>query len=115
MTNYNANNLKFPFLYALNELLWLEPHKDTKRQFVDAAVRLLSKGFNTDTNCSIGLGLLGAVVGYNGIPSYYRSKVLKAEYSGGNRVRSRTYHPNCIVDTIESLVRTAPTMDKQLF
>ncbi len=46
-----------------------------KRMFIESAVRVLSKGFNTDTNCSIVLGLIGAIVGYNNIPTYYRHKI----------------------------------------
>jgi ADP-ribosylglycohydrolase len=49
-----------------------------KKQFIDSSVRVLSKGFNTDTNASIALGMVGAIIGYNNIPSFFKSKILNA-------------------------------------
>jgi hypothetical protein len=70
---------------------------------------VLSKGFNTDTNCSIVLGLVGAVVGYNNIPSYYRSRVLSGEYSASGRVRSRDYSSKRVIDAVAGLLRDRPS------
>ena len=73
-----ASHIRFPFIFAIKELINLDVSaKDAKQNFVEIAGRILSKGFNTDTNCSIVLGLVGASFGYNNIPSYFREKVLK--------------------------------------
>ena len=77
MSNVTASNLKFPFVFAVNEMLEVDDRqKDLKKVFINSAIRTLSKGFNTDTNCSIVLGLVGAIIGYNNIPSYFRNKIL---------------------------------------
>lgn len=79
MTNINANHLKFPFIYAINEILELDNNKkDLKTFFIESTIRILAKGYSTDTNCSIGLGLVGAIIGYNNIPSYYKSMILNS-------------------------------------
>ena len=84
-------------------------HKDLKKSFTESTIRILAKGFNTDTNCSIVLGLIGAVVGYNNIPSYYRSRVLNGEYSAGGRIRSRDYSSKRIIDAVANLLKDGPT------
>lgn len=35
-----------------------------KINFIDSLVKILLKGYNTDTNCAIVMGLVGAVIGY---------------------------------------------------
>jgi hypothetical protein len=110
MTTSTANNLKYPLVYAVNEMLEIDvQHKDLKKSFIESTIRILSKGFNTDTNCSIVLGLIGAVVGYNNIPSYYRSKVLNGEYSAGGRVRNRDYSSKRVIDAVASLLKDGPS------
>jgi hypothetical protein len=52
--------------------------KDAKKQFLEAALRVLSRGFNTDINCSIVLGVVGAALGYNNIPNYFRDKIFNS-------------------------------------
>lgn len=82
----NANNLKFPFCFAFWEMMKTDSSaKDPKKQFIDAAIRILSRGFSTDTNCSIVLGVVGAALGYNSIPNYFRDKILNAEKGVGKR------------------------------
>lgn len=110
MTTSTANNLKYPFVYALNEMLEIDvQQKDLKKAFIESTIRVLAKGFNTDTNCSIVLGLIGAVVGYNNIPSYYRSKVLNGEYSASGRKRNRDYSSKRIIETVATLLKDGPT------
>ena len=82
----NANHLKFPFCFAVWEMMKTDSSgKDPKKQFIDAALRVLSRGFSTDVNCSIVLGVVGACLGYNSIPNYFRDKILKAERGVGKR------------------------------
>jgi len=45
---------------------------DPKQQYAEIAGRILSKGYNTDTNCSIVLGLIGGALGYDHTPYYFR-------------------------------------------
>lgn len=109
MSSVTANNLKFPFVFAINEMLEVdERQKDLKKVFINSAIRTLSKGFNTDTNCSIVLGLVGAIIGYNNIPSYFRNKILNCEGSGSTG-RGRDYHPKRIVDVVNNLIKSGPT------
>lgn len=70
-------------------------------------MRVLSKGFNTDTNCSIVLGLVGAIIGYNNIPSYFRSKVINAE-GEGQRIRPKNFSSKRIVSVVAELIREGP-------
>lgn len=115
MTNLTANNLKFPFLFAINEMLEIDSFKkDPKKQFIQSAVRVLSKGYNTDTNCSISLGLVGAIIGYNNIPSYFRHKILNAEYKTGKN-RGRDYNSQRVVDVVAELIKSGPTQLSGIF
>lgn len=109
MSNTTANNLKFPFAFAINEMLDIDEHKDLKKYFIETAIRVLSKGFNADTNCSITLGVIGAVIGYSNIPSYFRSKVVNAESGCSFRVRKREYSSFKILDAVEKLLKMGPT------
>jgi hypothetical protein len=95
-----ASHLRFPFIFALKELMNLEiTKKDTKKQYLDAAIRVLSRGFNTDTNCSIVLSLVGAALGYDGIPHYFKDKVLKSAKENGTK-RTRDYWSGRVVDLV---------------
>ena len=74
-----ASHLRFPFVFAMKELINLDVSaKDAKQTFVEIAGRILSKGFNTDANCSIVLGVIGAALGFDNVPYYFREKILKA-------------------------------------
>ena len=82
----NANHLKFPFCFAIWQLMKINPiAKDAKKQFIVSALRVLSRGFNTDINCSIVLGLVGAALGYNNIPNYFRDKIFNSQRGLGKR------------------------------
>lgn len=48
-----------------------------KVNFLDTLIEVLRKGGDTDTNAAIVCGMMGAIVGYNQIPSYFRSKIIK--------------------------------------
>lgn len=105
MTNFNSSNLKFPLFYAMNELLSFDYDSSCqKKSFISSAINVLSKGFNTDTNCSITLGLIGATIGYNNIPSYYRNKILSSE--DNNRKRNKHFSSKRIVDLVSNLIKT---------
>jgi hypothetical protein len=48
----------------------------------------LLKGFNTDTNCSIVMGLVGAAVGWNRIPVYWKHIVGECKVQNGKKPRN---------------------------
>jgi len=73
---------------------------DLKKQFIESTVRVLSKGFNTDTNCSISLGLVGAVIGYNNIPSYFKHKIINSEYKVSKMNRGRDYNSQRVINVV---------------
>ena len=101
MTTTTAKKLHFPFIYAINEMLEIEDNvRDMKKKFIESAVRILSKGFTTDTNCSIVLGLIGSVIGYNNIPSYFRSKILNSN-PYPTKKRSRGYPSRKVVEIVD--------------
>ena len=91
-----ASHIRFPFIFAIKELINLDVEaKDVKQNFAEIAGRILSKGFNTDTNCSIVLGLVGAALGYNNIPNYFREKVLKQDKNISKR--SKNYRTGRVI------------------
>lgn len=108
MSTAKANSFKFPFIFAVRELINLDLEgRDPKKQYVDAAVKVLSRGFNTDTNCSITLGLVGAALGYNNTPNYFRDKILSCERKKSGK-RSRDYWSGGIVEMVNNLLKDGP-------
>jgi len=84
-------------------MLEIDKNKDMKKQFIDSSVRVISKGHNTDTNGSIALGMVGAIIGYNNIPSYFRSKIINAS-STHRKHRVRNYSSQRVVEVVEKLL-----------
>lgn len=73
--------LKTSFTYSCIEI----NKKDIN--FIDTLIRILSKGGDTETNCSIVLTLVGAVIGYNGIPGYFKQKIINSRMKDSPRPR----------------------------
>lgn len=65
--------------------------------FVDSLVRILSKGGDTETNCSIVLTLVGAIVGYNGIPGYLKQKIVNSRMKDSPRPRDEKYSTHKVI------------------
>ena len=61
--------LKTGFTYTATELMRNEVN------FIDSLTNTLLKGGETDSNCAIVMTMVGAIVGYNSIPSYFRHKI----------------------------------------
>lgn len=92
MSNINASRARFPFIYSVNELLEYEAwRKDKRLFFIDCLLRVLNKGYNTDTNCSVVLGMVGAAMGYHEIPSYYKAKIIEGQVSQRNKNRTKIF------------------------
>lgn len=73
--------LKTSFTYACIEI--------NKRQldFVESLITILSKGGDTETNCAIVMTLIGAIVGYNGIPGYFKQKIVNSRMQDSPKPR----------------------------
>jgi hypothetical protein len=57
------------------------------------------KGGDTETNCAVVLTLIGAIVGYNGIPRYFKEKIINAKTNTNNwKGRDKKY---CIYNVID--------------
>jgi hypothetical protein len=54
-------------------------------------VRILMKGGDAETNCAIVLTLIGAIVGYNGIPGYFKQKIVNSRMKDSPRPRDDKY------------------------
>lgn len=78
----NIGKLKTSFTYACIEV----NRKEVK--FMDSLLKTLLKGGDTDANCAIVMALVGCVVGYNAIPSYFRQKIINSRMSQSNRPRN---------------------------
>ena len=73
--------LKTSFTYACIDLN--KNHPD----FIDSLIRILLKGGDTETNCAVVLAIVGAIVGYNGIPNYFKQKIVNSRMKNSPRPR----------------------------
>lgn len=78
----NVGKLKTAFTYALSEI----SKKEVK--FMDSLLKTLLNGGETDANCAIVMALIGSIVGYNQIPSYFKQKILNFRMSQSSRPRN---------------------------
>lgn len=68
----------------------------------------LQRGGDTDANTAIVMTLIGAVVGYNGIPGYFKQKIINARMKDSPRPRNEKYSPHQVVGIIENLMKVQP-------
>jgi len=54
------------------------------------------------------LALVGAIVGYNGIPGYFKQKIINSRMKDSPRPRDEKYGPNNVIDIIEGLLKHQP-------
>jgi hypothetical protein len=47
--------------------------------------------------------LIGAIVGYNGIPGYFKEKIINAKTNNSSRSKAEKYCPRRVVSIIENL------------
>jgi hypothetical protein len=80
---------------------------DFKQQYIEIAGRILAKGCNTDTNCSIVLCCIGAALGYSNTPYYFREKILKSDHKPAPN-RPRDYWAGRVVDIVSRLLKEGP-------
>jgi ADP-ribosylglycohydrolase len=55
---------------------------------MDSLLKTLLKGGETDANCAIVMALIGAIVGYNQIPSYFKQKITNFRMTQSSRPRN---------------------------
>lgn len=77
----NMGRLKTAFTYACIEM----SKKDIN--FFEILCYNLQRGGDTDANCAIVMTLIGAIVGYNGIPGYFKQKIINARMKDSPRPR----------------------------
>ena len=69
-------------------------------KFMDSLLATLVKGGDTDANCAVVMALVGSVVGYNSIPSYFKQKVVNSRMSQSSRPREDQYSAYHIVEIV---------------
>lgn len=55
---------------------------------MDSLLKTLLKGGDSDANCSIVMALIGCIVGYNQIPSYFKQKIMNFRMSQSSKPRN---------------------------
>jgi ADP-ribosylglycohydrolase len=55
---------------------------------MDSLLKTLLKGGDSDANCSIVMALIGGIVGYNHIPSYFKQKIVNSRMTQSSRPRN---------------------------
>lgn len=98
----NIGKLKTGFTYACIEI----NKKEVK--FMESLLKTLLKGGDTDANAAIVMALVGSIVGYNAIPSYFRQKIINARMTQSSRPRNDEYTPYHVVDIVDGLMRARP-------
>jgi len=95
--------VKIAFLYSLHFM-----RKSVS--YEDAMVEMLRQGGDTDTNCCIVGGMLGALHGFKGIPEEVRRQVLsfEANQDGGIKRPDYLVPGKCAERLIEEIIRVRP-------
>ena len=101
--NKKSGWAKIAFIYAMYYL-------KNNFGYVDALKDILSKKGDTDTNCCIIGGLLGALHGYDKLPKDIVEKVLKFDPSKNSGVKRPDFlvPGKCVKNLIEVILATAP-------
>jgi len=96
--------VKIAFLYSLDFLR-------KKTEFEEAMKIMLTKGGDTDTNCCIVGGMLGALHGYSGIPKRLTDPVIsfEAEKVGGIRRPDFLVPAKCAEWVIREIIKIRPS------
>jgi ADP-ribosylglycohydrolase len=71
-------------------------------------LKTLLKGGDTDANAAIVMGLVGSIVGYNNIPSYFKQKIMNSRMNQSSRPRNEEYTPYHMIEIVENLMKVRP-------
>lgn len=75
---------------------------------MESLLKTLVRGGDTDANSAIVMTLVGSIVGYNNIPSYFKQKIINSRMTQSSRPRSDEYTPYHVVDIVENLMKVRP-------
>lgn len=64
---------------------------------MESLLKTIVKGGDTDANSAIVMALVGSIVGYNNIPSYFKQKIMNSRMSQSSRPRGDEYCPYHII------------------
>jgi hypothetical protein len=97
INRYNISKLKTAFLYTGTEI----NKKEIK--FTDSLIDVLMKGGDTEINGAIVMTLIGAIVGYNGIPRYFKEKIIGGNVNDNLKERDKIYCVSNVIDIINKM------------
>lgn len=75
---------------------------------MESLLKNLAKGGDTDANCAIVMCLVGSIIGYNGIPSYFKQKITNSRMTQSSRPRDDEYTPYHIIEIVDKLMKIRP-------
>ena len=90
----HIGKLKSSFTYAMIELSKKEV------DFFEVLVHNLQRGGDSDANCAIVMTIVGAIVGYNGIPGYFKQKLINSRMKDSPRPRDEIYSTHRVIHLI---------------
>jgi len=67
---------------------------------MDSLLKTLLNGGETDANCAIVMTLVGAIVGYNQIPSYFKQKINNFRMHQSSRPRNEEFTPYKVIEIV---------------
>jgi hypothetical protein len=82
--------LKIAFTYSFYYLKHSDDYKTKDNIYSDLMEKILIEGGDTDTNAAIVGGMIGALVGYSGLPPTYIDKVMSFEVTPPNGTKNTT-------------------------
>lgn len=51
------------------------------------------------------MALVGAIIGYNAIPGYFKQKIVNSRMKDSPRPRDEKYSPHMVIEIIENLIK----------
>jgi hypothetical protein len=75
---------------------------------MESLLKTLVKGGDTDANSAIVMALVGSIVGYNSIPSYFKQKIMNSRMSQSSMPRNDEYSSYHVIDLVENLMKIRP-------
>ena len=71
---------------------------------------VLQRGGDTDTNCCIVGGMIGAMIGFENLPVDYREKMLLCDStkSSGRFKRPECFNPSRCIEIVDKILQIAP-------
>eukprot|EP00831_Metopus_contortus_P078617 TRINITY_DN7643_c0_g1_i2.p1 TRINITY_DN7643_c0_g1~~TRINITY_DN7643_c0_g1_i2.p1 ORF type:complete len:168 (+),score=35.59 TRINITY_DN7643_c0_g1_i2:159-662(+) len=97
--------------YVYHGFVWGMQSLIHNEDYMTAIRKVLKQGGDTDTNAAIVGGLIGAAVGFSGIPSYMRGAILSYTGLGKGIPRDEFLYPShYLLSLIKQIYKTAPSV-----